>query len=126
MSARDRSREPQRGESEGIEPGAEVRGYTIALGTLGVLLLLAAITIYSILDAPSTNLDSRWALALVARIDLVLAIVAGLVTALRARGSHYAYLATAAFSWSLLISFPIGTAFCLYWFFKVRPRERPA
>ena len=126
MNESDLDREPLRENSQPSARGAEVRGYTIALGSLGLLMLLGAIVLYSILDAPSTDPDSRWAIALVARIEFVLAGVACFVAVLRARQSRHAQLATASFSWLLLISFPIGTAFWAYWFFKVRPRERPA
>ena len=114
---------------EGMHPSAKrdtVRGYTIALGVFGLFMLLGALTAYSVIDKPTTDGDSRWALEFVARIELMLTVVAGLVVALRARLSPYAHMATAAFSWFLLFSFPIGTAFFLYWYFKVRPRERPA
>ena len=126
MSESNPDREPPRENSQSSPRGAEVRGYTIALGSLGLMMLLGAIVLYSILDAPSTDPDSRWAIALVARIEFVLGGVACLVAMLRGRQSRYAQMATAAFSWLLVISFPIGTAFWAYWFFKVRPRERPA
>jgi len=120
----DRTHEP--GEGEQAQAPGHVRGYTIALGTLALGMLLGAVTMYSVLDAPTTNPDSRWALVLVMRIEIFVALAAGLVVAFRVRRSSFAYIATAAFSWLLLFSVPIGTALFIYWVLKVRPRERPA
>jgi hypothetical protein len=111
-------------QGERQENQGQVRGYTVALGTLALLMLLGALTMYSVRDAPKADPDARWALTFVMRIEAFLGIVAAVVVALRTRGSVYAYPATASLSWVLLFSFPIGTAFFVYWVWKVRPRER--
>ena len=118
-------RTPKTDRSEWSKPAAQVRGYTVALGALALLMVLGAVTMYSVVNAPTTDPDSRWVLLLVLRIEIFVALVAGLVVALRVRNSAYAYVATAAFSWLLLFSPPIGTAFFIYWVLKVRPSERP-
>lgn len=124
MDRHDRTPEAER--AEGSLPPDQVRGYTVALATLALGMLLAAVTMYSMLDAPTTDPDSRWAFVFVLRIQSLLVLIAGLVVVLRVRRSAFAYVATASFSWLLLFSFPIGTALFVYWFLRVRPRERPA
>jgi len=126
MTADERVLAPDSGAGEHPQRAGQIRGYTVALGTLALLMLLGAVTTYSVLDAPTTNPDSRWALAFVMRLEIFVALVALLVVVLRVRRSAFAYIATAAFSWLLLFSFPIGTAFFIYWVLKVRPHERPA
>ena len=125
MNDSDRGPQPADERPQLNAPNSEVRGYTFALGLLGLLLFYAASMFYSLADAPSTSSESRWAFTLVARGDIFLGVVACLVAVLRARRSRYAYMATAAMSWFLLVCIPVGTAFWAYWFFGVRPRECP-
>jgi hypothetical protein len=95
-----------------------VRGYTLALGIFAVFCALSAIISYSMAENPDSDPSLRWAHILMARLEIAFAVITGLVTYLRARGSQFALGATTAFNILIALYLPVGTAAFLYWWFS--------
>ena len=86
------------------------RGYTVAICTLGLLMFLGAVTMYSTLTSPTIDDDSRWALTFVMRLEIFVGVVASLVFGLLgiSFGGWFGYLIAGVIGACILIA--IGRA----------------
>jgi hypothetical protein len=101
-----------------------VNSYTVLLFVCFALFLSAAVvSVWLSLTRVKELRDILW---FVAALEVLVAFQCCALAVGRACGARWAAPATAALNVLLVLWFPGGTALAAWWYFSIRPRERPA